>query len=107
MSESEISGTLYNATAILKRSDVFPGESSTETEIVLDMDMDMEREGETEDNEEGVSGKALALVSEWMFLRAMKWTMKLECLIEPAVYSVTHQTCFISGIFLDKLSNLC
>lgn len=73
VSESEIGGTLYNATAILKRSDVFTGESSTETEIVLDMDMDMEREGETEDNEEGVSGKALALVSEWMFLRAMKW----------------------------------
>nr|GLL46074.1 ubiquitin carboxyl-terminal hydrolase 8-like isoform X1 [Ipomoea trifida] len=78
VSESEISGTLYNATAILKRSDVFPGESSTETEIVLDMDMDMEREGETEDNEEGVSGKALALVSEWMFLRAMKWHFDMK-----------------------------
>lgn len=69
LSESEISGVLYNATAFLKRPDIFSVESSTDTEVVLDM----EREGETEDNEEGVSGKALALVSEWMFLRAMKW----------------------------------
>ncbi|KAL3532190.1 hypothetical protein ACH5RR_005711 [Cinchona calisaya] len=72
----EYKGVLYNVTSSLSNKKLEKDDflSEVESEIVLDMT----RVGETETGEEGVSGRnsgdlSLALISEWMFLRAFKW----------------------------------
>ncbi|KAA8516825.1 hypothetical protein F0562_017357 [Nyssa sinensis] len=101
---SEIKGVLYTVSSSFSRSGQTEiGSNDSESEIVLDLRRKDDAEKSDRD-EEGVSGSHCALVSEWMFLRALKWhqdeklakrTMKLQLSREPAIYlcrvwPVTH-----------------
>uniref|UniRef100_A0A5B7BYP1 Ubiquitin carboxyl-terminal hydrolase n=1 Tax=Davidia involucrata TaxID=16924 RepID=A0A5B7BYP1_DAVIN len=70
---SEIKGVRYTVSSSFSRSgptEIWSDDS--ESEIVLDLRRDDDAE-KSDRAEEGVSGSHCALVSEWMFLRALKW----------------------------------
>lgn len=58
----EVDGVLYATSCCF--SDDF------ESEIVLDM---VRSDDDCNGEEQGVSGRECALISEWMFFRALKW----------------------------------
>ena len=61
----EIGGVLYATSSCL--SDDF------ESEIILDMRRNESNGDDWNGEEQGLSGREYALVSEWMFYRALKW----------------------------------
>ncbi|KAI3823380.1 hypothetical protein L1987_04815 [Smallanthus sonchifolius] len=61
----ELDGVLYGTSSCF--SDEF------ESEIVLDMRRSESSGDDSNGEEEGVSGREFALISEWMFYRALKW----------------------------------
>ncbi|KAL8227133.1 hypothetical protein R6Q57_016965 [Mikania cordata] len=67
----EVDGVLYSTSSCL--SDDF------ESEIILDMRRsEIDGDDDCNGEEQGVSGREYALISEWMFYRALKWHYDLK-----------------------------